>query len=88
MRGVAGDGDGAAARRFQPRDPPQQPRQRVLAATKPSKITKGADAGTFSKARFRTDEAVTMAARERVDAILANYPLYPELDLELLTSEG
>ncbi len=62
--------------------------KQVLAATKPNKITKGADAGTFSKARFRTDEAAAAAARERVDAILANYPLYPELDLELLTSEA
>ena len=43
---------------------------------------------TLSKARFRTDEAAAASARERVDAILSHYPLYPELDLDLLTSEA
>jgi glycine hydroxymethyltransferase len=62
--------------------------KQVLSNTKPSKITKGAEAGTFSKARFRTDEATAAAARERIDAVLANYPLYPELDLDLVLGEG
>jgi glycine hydroxymethyltransferase len=62
--------------------------KQVLANTTPTKITRGADAGTLSKARFRTDEAAVAASRERIDAVLANYTLYPELDLDLVLGEA
>ncbi|MFN8511628.1 MAG: glycine hydroxymethyltransferase [Thermomicrobiales bacterium] len=62
--------------------------KQVLAATTATKITRGADAGTLSKARFKTDEAVAAAAHERIDAVLAKYPLYPELDLDLVLGES
>ena len=62
--------------------------KQILAATKPSKITRGADAGSLSKARYRTEEAAATAARERIDAVLSGYPLYPELDLDMILNEA
>jgi glycine hydroxymethyltransferase len=56
----------------------------VLANTSASKITKGRNAGTLSKARYRTDEAALQQAQTQVSKLLAKFPLYPEIDLEFL----
>ena len=56
----------------------------VLSHTKPEPITAGPDAGKMSKAKFILPEAVKMEARGRVGAMLAEYPVYPELDLAFL----
>jgi glycine hydroxymethyltransferase len=56
----------------------------VLANTRASKITKGRNAGTLSKARYRTDEDALQQAQEQVSELLARFPVYPEIDLEFL----
>lgn len=56
----------------------------VLKHTRPSTITKGANAGSLSKARFVTDDAAIEEAKQRVAALVNNFKLYPELDLEFL----
>lgn len=60
----------------------------VLAHTSPSVITKGAKAGQVSKAKADTDAKAAQEARERVQALLGQFVLYPELDLELLQEYG
>jgi len=56
----------------------------VLSNTRPSKITKGKDAGSLSKARYKVDPEALDAAGSRVAALLDRYPVYPELDLAYL----
>jgi len=56
----------------------------VLANTSASKITKGRNAGTLSKARYHTDEAALQQAQKQVSELLARFPVYPEIDLEFL----
>ena len=58
----------------------------VLANTKPAIMKKGPEAGQPSRARFEVAGAPAEAARERVAALLDRYPVYPEIDLELLRS--
>jgi glycine hydroxymethyltransferase len=58
----------------------------VLSNTKPTTVQKGADAGQPSRARFAIARAGAEAARERVAALLDRYPVYPEIDIELLRS--
>jgi glycine hydroxymethyltransferase len=58
----------------------------VLSNTKASIVQKGAEAGQPSRARFTVAKAAAEAARERVAALLARYPVYPEIDLELIRS--
>ncbi|MDD3943013.1 MAG: glycine hydroxymethyltransferase, partial [Sphaerochaetaceae bacterium] len=60
----------------------------VLAHTSPSVIIKGAKAGQVSKAKADTDAKAAQEARERVQALLGQFVLYPELDLELLQEYG
>ena len=38
-----------------------------------------------SKAKYRIDQAAKSEAASRVHALLERFPVYPELDLELLT---
>lgn len=57
----------------------------VLAATKPTTVTKGARAGKPSLAKFVTEPEALASAQERVQALLARFPLYPELDLDALS---
>jgi glycine hydroxymethyltransferase len=52
----------------------------VLSNTKPT-ITRS---GEVSKARYKVDAAAADAARSRIHALLNRYPLYPELDLDLV----
>lgn len=56
----------------------------VLKNTKAATITKGAKAGTLSKARFETDAQAVEEARGRVADLVSRFKLYPELDLEFL----
>ena len=56
----------------------------VLSGTRPAQITKGRNAGTASKARYRLDPDALDAARSRVSDLLSRHPLYPELDLDFL----
>ncbi|MDY0287714.1 MAG: glycine hydroxymethyltransferase [Sphaerochaeta sp.] len=56
----------------------------VLKNTRPALISKGANAGTLSKARFVTEEAAIEEARARVAALVSRFKLYPELDLAFL----
>jgi glycine hydroxymethyltransferase len=52
----------------------------VLAAVKPAM---GAD-GALSKAKYDLDESTAKDARARVSDLLAGFPLYPELDLDIV----
>jgi glycine hydroxymethyltransferase len=38
-----------------------------------------------SKAKYHVADAAKKEAKERVHALLARYPVYPELDLELIS---
>ena len=55
--------------------------QEVLAATKPSAIESGKNAGQPSQVKFATDEKVLGRAQARVKELLTKYPLYPGIDL-------
>jgi glycine hydroxymethyltransferase len=52
----------------------------VLAHTQPSTTT----SGKKSPAKYEIDAQVRKDAQKRVHALLSRYPLYPELDLDLL----
>ena len=56
----------------------------LLSGSRPTKITKGRNAGSVSKARYRTDEAALTEAKSRIGDLLRRFPVYPELDLDFL----
>jgi glycine hydroxymethyltransferase len=56
----------------------------VLAATTSQTIETGKNAGKKSKAKYDIDTSVAVAARKRVNTLLEKFPVYPEIDLELL----
>ncbi len=56
----------------------------VLSNTQPKILTKGANAGKPSKAKYEIADGVQEAARALVKALLDSFVLYPELDLEFL----
>lgn len=56
----------------------------VLANTKPAVITNSPHAGELSKAKYVTDPAAKAEAQARVQHLLQRFPVYPQLDLELL----
>jgi len=56
----------------------------VLSHTKPTIIQKAGQPDKLSKAKFTVDPAAETAARDRIDALLARFPVYPELDLAAL----
>jgi glycine hydroxymethyltransferase len=56
----------------------------VLKATKPAPEAK--DPTKNSKAKYVIDAAAKKEAMERVEKLLSRYPVYPQLDLELLKS--
>ncbi len=56
----------------------------VLSNTKPRILTKGKNAGKPSKAKYGLDEAARNEASSRVKALLDRFPVYPELDLNVL----
>lgn len=58
----------------------------VLSHTSPATIERGAQQGQPSKAKFRLDESAAEEAQRSVSSLLGRYPLYPNLDLDLLLS--
>jgi glycine hydroxymethyltransferase len=56
----------------------------VLSNTKPETIAAGENAGKPSKAKYAVDGKAGDEARSRVKTLLGKYPVYPQLDLELL----
>ena len=56
----------------------------VLEHSRPAILSKGPHAGQPSKSTAHTDEAVRKEAYARIQALLARFPLYPELDLAFL----
>lgn len=56
----------------------------VLSNTKPEVIKKEGELDTLSKAKFTIDPAAETEARTRVSALLARFPIYPNLDLPAL----
>ena len=56
----------------------------VLDATEPETVSEGPNAGKPSKIAYRIAPEVRAKACERVGALLARFPVYPELDLALL----
>ncbi len=58
----------------------------VLANTLPKPIKRGPKKGKTSQGKYIIDVDVVDQARQRVGDLLSRYPLYPELDLELLLS--
>lgn len=56
----------------------------ILSNTKPGTITSGAKAGSPSKSKIQLPEDVQQETRQRVTALLDEFPVYPELDLTLL----
>ncbi len=56
----------------------------VLAGTTPTTISKGEQAGKPSKAKYEIGSRVRNEARTRVAALLAQFPVYPTLDLAFL----
>ena len=57
---------------------------RVLDAVLPAPITRGRLAGTMSRSRYLLPDAVTGEVRASVGRLLAGYPAYPNLDLDVL----
>jgi glycine hydroxymethyltransferase len=56
----------------------------VLSNTKPETVSKGENAGKPSKAKYTIDKNAASEARARVKTLLDKFPVYPNLDLELL----
>lgn len=56
----------------------------ILNATEANTIASGANAGKKSKAKATTDQAVLDSCRERVSNLLDRFPLYPEIETEIL----
>ena len=59
--------------------------RRVLSHTEQSVITKGKQKGEKSLVNYELPAAIIEEARSRVSDLLAQFPLYPELDLALMT---
>lgn len=57
----------------------------VLANTKPALVDSGPNAGRPSKAKYEIAPAARNEARDRVKTLLEKFPVYPELDLALLS---
>src|SRR5690554_3986270 len=58
----------------------------ILANTRAAFADTGKNAGKPSKAKYIIDENVQAAAGKRVQALLDNFPVYPQLDLAFLQS--
>ncbi len=56
----------------------------VLANTKPEITATGDNAGKPSKAKYLIDASVKKQARDRIHALLDQFPLYPNINLPLL----
>lgn len=60
--------------------------QQILSRTTASTITSGRQAGQPSKAKYDLDPAVTTETRQAIQHLLDRHPLYPELDLDLMSA--
>jgi glycine hydroxymethyltransferase len=58
----------------------------VLREVKPVTVTKSDMSTTVSKAKFELSESTADMARRRVRDLLSAYPLYPDIDLGLVTA--
>ncbi len=58
--------------------------KRVLAAARPEISSSGENAGKPSKAKYTIGESVKKQARSSVQKLLERFPVYPQIDLELL----
>lgn len=56
----------------------------VLSNTKAEIISSGEHAGKPSKAKYQLAESIKLEAKKRVKVLLDRYPVYPEIDLDLL----
>jgi glycine hydroxymethyltransferase len=56
----------------------------VLSNTRPETIANGPRQGQVSQAKYSTPAVVVEQATERVRGVLDRYPVYPELDINLL----
>jgi glycine hydroxymethyltransferase len=59
---------------------------RILQHTKPAIVASGKQVGQQSKARYDLDAAIAAECREAVQQLLSRHPLYPELDLDLMST--
>lgn len=57
----------------------------VISNTKPEIVNTGDQAGKPSKAKYITEEKAKKQASERIRSLLDRFPVYPELDLSLLS---
>ncbi|HOV33264.1 MAG TPA: glycine hydroxymethyltransferase, partial [Candidatus Hydrogenedens sp.] len=55
-----------------------------LDATKPEILTEGANAGKPSKKNFTIDTPIQKKQKARVLELLQKFPLYPNIELELI----
>jgi glycine hydroxymethyltransferase len=58
---------------------------RILSGTTPSTIASGRQAGQQSRAKYDLDPAIAAECRGAVHQLLDRHPLYPELDLALMS---
>jgi glycine hydroxymethyltransferase len=56
----------------------------VLSATRPAIVEEGPRAGQPGKAKYSIEAKIKAEARGRIGALLARFPVYPELDLPFL----
>lgn len=56
----------------------------VLENARPAIIQKGKNKGKQSRAKYCLSSAIVTEAKQRVYSLLQQYPLYPEIDLDLL----
>ncbi|MDG5816347.1 glycine hydroxymethyltransferase [Chitinispirillales bacterium ANBcel5] len=56
----------------------------VLSNCTPNTIASGPNAGKPSKAKYSIEPGAAGEAKDRVNSLLSRFPVYPELDLELL----
>ena len=58
----------------------------VLDNTKAALLTSGKNAGKASKRKYELDAGAKEEAQQRIQALLGQFPVYPELDLDLLNT--
>jgi glycine hydroxymethyltransferase len=57
----------------------------VLSQTKPSTVASGPKKGELSKAQFTIPDSVVQQAKQETSALLKRFPLYPEIDDDILS---
>ncbi|MCU1293481.1 MAG: glycine hydroxymethyltransferase [Bryobacterales bacterium] len=60
--------------------------QNILSQTRPSIVASGPRKGELSKAQFTLSEEVAEEARAKTLALLGRFPLYPEIDDDILSN--